>query len=92
MNDQELERNLQSVGKGCFVKYFGEFASNSPTSDVVEILLQCEPYTEKSCRSRVSHARSIISAGRAQDALLMIADAKVSSATREQAKALLSAR
>ena len=29
MNDQQLERNLQSVGMACFVKYFDEFANPS---------------------------------------------------------------
>ncbi len=90
MDDRQLQRNLQSVGMACFVKYFGEFANNAlPNRAVAEILLEREGYTEKSCRSRVSHARSIIKAGRAADALLMIAGASnVSRHTAERAKAL----
>ena len=88
MDDQQLERALRSVGMGCFVRYFGEFATNSP-KDMAAILAASEPYTERSCRSRVSHARRIIKSGRAPDALPMIANAtNVDSRTREQAKAL----
>lgn len=90
MNDQRLERNLQSVGMTCFVRYFHEFASRSlPNDAVAGILLERERYTEHSCRSRVSHARSIINAGRAQRALGMIAVAdRLCLGVRKQAEAL----
>ena len=90
MNDQQLQRNLQSMGMACFVKYFGEFANNAlPNPAVVEILRERESYTPASCANRVSKARSIIKAGRARDALLMIANAgNASKHTAEQAKAL----
>ena len=44
MNDEQLKRNLQSVGKECFVIYFCEFAN--PSIDVVAILKQDTNYTE----------------------------------------------
>ena len=100
MNDQQLERNLRSVGMTCFVNYFHEFASRSlPNDAVAGILLEGEirpelggqrkRYTENSCRSRVSHARSIINAGRAQCALGMIAVAdRLRLEVRKQAEAL----
>lgn len=90
MNDQQLQRNLQSVGMACFVKYFGEFANLSlPNQTVAEILREREGYTPGSCSGRVSTSRSIIRAGRARDALLMIANAgNVSRHTAEQARAL----
>ena len=89
MTDQQLKRNLQSVGMACFVKYFAEFSDESlPNRSAIQILRERELYTEKSYKSRVSHARSIIQAGRAADALLLIAAAKVDYRTKQQAKAL----
>ena len=89
MTDQQLQRNLQTVGMACFVKYFDEFANPSlPHSTVVQILEGREPYTEKSCNSRVGHARMIIKAGRANDALLLIAASKAGYRTKQQAKTL----
>lgn len=29
MNDEQLSRTLQSVGQACFVRFFGEFSSNT---------------------------------------------------------------
>ena len=77
MNDQQLERNLISVGKECFVTYFEQF-SNSQLSnrDVAEQIQIDRGYTWKSCRSRTSHARSIITEGRARDALENIRDSE----------------
>ena len=90
MTDQQLKRNLQTAGMACFVKYFDELSNQSlPNSAVVKILEEREPYTEKSRKSRVSHARSIIKTGRAQDALLLIAAAsKADYRIAEQAKTL----
>ena len=42
------------------------------TEDVVAQIKEDRDYTDKSCRSRTSHARSIIKAGRALDALNVI--------------------
>ena len=87
MNDQQLNRRLQSVGMTCFIKYFREFSNWSLSNQAVaEVLMEHEPYTEKSCKSRVTHARSIIGAGRTEDALLMIANANVPHWVSEQAK------
>ena len=88
MDDQQLNRALRSVGMCCFVKYFGEFDNNAlPIPAVVEILREQEGYKENACRTRVSKSRSIIRAGRARDALLMIAgSAKVCRRMAEKAK------
>ena len=73
MNDQQLDRNLQSVGRGIFVAYFTEFCDRSRSNEDVAAQIEEERgYTDKSCRSRTSHARSIIGAGRATDALAMV--------------------
>ena len=74
MNDQQLARNLQSVGKKFFVTYFCTlFDLSIDSRDIVKQLGQDRPdYTAKSRRSRVSHARAIVKAGRARDALIDI--------------------
>ena len=89
MDDQQLKRTLRLVGMVCFIKYFRELSNLSLSNQsVAEMLMEREMYTDKSCISRVSHARSIIRAGRARDALLMIAGSdNVSRCTAEKAKA-----
>ena len=73
MNDQQLKRNLQSISKEGFVKYFHLFSDFSRSNEEVVAVIKSEmDYTDKSCKSRTSHARSIIKAGRARDALIII--------------------
>ena len=90
MNDQELNRMLGRIGKACFVTYFREFDDTSLSiEDVAEILMRETDYTEKSCRSRTSHARRIIREGRAKDALMIIsASPRMSSEIVAKAKRL----
>ena len=91
MDDAKLERYLRSVGKGCFVKHFDLFGSEVvPQTAKVERLWQAEGYTWKACQSRVSTAKAIIEAGRARDALQVIADSyKVPVVLRQRARELL---
>ena len=92
MNDQQLDRNLQSTGKECFVIYFREFCDSSLSNkEVAEILMRETDYTEKSCRSRPSHARGIINAGRAKDALMNISVSRVPEEIRRRARELAEA-
>ena len=73
MNDQQLDRNLRSIGREAFVTYFKEFCDRSRSNEDIAAQIEEERgYTAKSCRSRTSHARSIIGAGRAMDALIMV--------------------
>ena len=94
MNEKQFTRNLQSVGKTCFVQFFEHFSSETtPREDVVEILKSNTTYTEKSCRSRTSHAQSIIQAGMAIKALEIIINSRhylISSKTKQKAKEILS--
>ena len=70
MNDDQLERSLRSIGKGCLVEYFCQFADqNLSNGNVIEMLMRQEGYTETGSRTRVSHARRVIGSGRAEDAL-----------------------
>lgn len=90
MNDKQLVRNLQSVGKRCFVSYFALFASTENNSaDIVEILKSENSFTEKSCKSRTSHARSIVRAGLGKKALQIVAISRVSEETRAKITELL---
>lgn len=93
MNDRQLDRNLRSIGKECFVTFFYKFYDSSLSNEDVSIHIKEERghYTDKSCRSRTSHARSIIKAGRALDALDVIrssASSQVKAHTKERAAEL----
>lgn len=73
MNDQQLDRNLRSVGKACFVKWYSQLSDlRIKDSDLVDLMMKDEGYTESACRTRVSKSRKIIREGRARDALKLI--------------------
>lgn len=76
MDDEQLGRTLQSVGKSCFANYFTEFSDLSlPDRALSRMLAEREGWSEVSTlHRRVRGARRIIRAGRANDALLLIAD------------------
>ena len=78
MSDDQLKRNIQSVGKGCFVKYFEKFRdlTQSP-EDLVDLLVKEKSFKETASRTRVSCSRRIIKAGRDKDVLLDITKSKV---------------
>ena len=91
MTDPQLDRNLRSVGKECFVTYFEAFSDRHLKNiDVAERIQRERPcYTWKSCNSRTGHARGIINAGRAKDALILVANSNHWSITSEiKARAL----
>ena len=89
MNDQQLDRNLKSIGKECFVTFFKYFADSSLSNQYIAKRLKTERgYTDHACQSRTGHARSIIKAGRAKDALINISQSKnVPMQIREKARA-----
>ena len=90
MDDKQLMRNIDSVGKRCFIKYFDLFLSETSNAGVAKIIEGNMSYTEKSCISRTSHARAILRSGRGLDALKIIKEAShVEQETREAAKLLL---
>ncbi len=90
MNDQQLKRRLQSVGKEVFVTYFCEFAD--PSIDAAAILKRDRCYTEGSCKNRTSHASGIINAGRAKEALIIISGSRVSPQVVARTKELLATK
>jgi hypothetical protein len=72
MNEEQLARNLQSIGMQVFVKYFDVFSSNRSREDVIEVLKSSTNYSEKSCVSRTGHARAILAAGLGHQALNIV--------------------
>lgn len=91
MNDKQLERSLQSIGKGCFTLYFSEFSDEGLKSeDLIEYLMKQEGYEESGCRTRVSQARRIIRSGRAADALVeVVRSTRLSDDVIDRARKLL---
>lgn len=91
MDQQQLERNLASIGKDCFVQYF-EFFRNTKYSntDLTTMLMQKEGYTDNACKTRVSKSRSIINDGKSKEALNMIIESsRLDQATILKAKKIL---
>ena len=62
MDDKQLKRTLQSIGKACFLNYFTEFSDRSLSDEVVtSILVERECWDEAATLSfRVRGARRII--------------------------------
>jgi hypothetical protein len=75
MNNEQLNRSINSIGKGCFVKYFHEFSNElNSREDLIELLMNSEGYEESGCITRISQSRRIIKVGRSKDALSIIAN------------------
>lgn len=76
MDDEQLNRSLQSIGMACFVKYFRQFNDTGlSNAQLVDLLIRDERYTESGSRTRVSQARRIIRNHRAREALHIVAHA-----------------
>ena len=87
MNDQQLVRTLNSVGKACFVRYYERAADAS----LPQRIRDADGYSPVACQTRASGIRSIvIRHGRGKDALSIIANSrKVDAEARNNAAALL---
>ena len=90
MNDEQLRRSLNSIGKACFVKYFTQFSDQFLNrKDLIQLLMRQENYVKSCCITRVSQARRIIASERALDALLVVASSvRVSNKVSTQARRL----
>ena len=89
MNEQQLDRSLRSVGKECFVTFFGEFCDGTRSNESVDAQIREERgYTWEACRTRTSKSRSIIKAGRAEEALIICSKANVSAHIKQRAAVL----
>ena len=75
MTDYQLQEALRSIGKENFVRYYEQFADESSARDrIVELITIENGYRMPATIARVSNARRIFKAGRAQDALHIIAE------------------
>jgi len=73
MDDEQLNRSLQSIGMACFVKYFRHFNDTGlSNAQLVDLLIRDERYTESGSRTRVGQARRIIRNQRAREALRIV--------------------
>lgn len=77
VNDDQMYRSIQSIGMGCFVKYFEAFSDlEKSNEDLIEALMKLEGYEESGAKTRVSSARRILREGRAVDALTKIEESE----------------
>lgn len=91
MNNSQVIRAIQSIGKGCFVKYFEKFHDDlQKNEDLVELLMRNEKYTETASRTRVTNSRNLIKSGHAREVLSDITQSKrLDSSIKFKAKQLL---
>ena len=87
MNDQQLDRNLRSIGKECFVTFFGELCDLELTNEAVARYIAQDWGCDEGAALtwRVNPARKIIQAGRAEEALVICSKAKVPSHIKAKA-------
>ena len=77
MDDNQLERRLQSVGKEWFVKYFRHLSDRSVSNEnLIKLVIEENGYNERATASRVSGGHGILKSGRGRDALLLVANSK----------------
>ncbi len=91
MNDNQLNRSLQSIGMKCFVDYYDKFCDNKLSNiDLIELLMKNEGYKESGCKTRVSQSRRIIKAGMSVVALKKILkSSRLEDSTLKKAQILL---
>ena len=91
MDNQELDRKLRSIGKECFVTFFGELSDFELSNEAVARYIAEDwgrDYNAALTR-RVYPARNIVKAGRAEDALIICSKSpKLSDRIRERANSL----
>lgn len=80
MNEQELERKLNSVGKAAFVKYFSAFKqyANEHISreDCIKFLVGHNVSNSAGAAIRVGNAQQIFRAGMEQQAIKIISNSR----------------
>jgi hypothetical protein len=75
MNEEQLLRSIQTIGMGCFVKYFEAFCDTSiKDEDLIDALMKIEKYEESGARARVSQSRRINRGNLTKEALAIISE------------------
>ncbi|MGI9306408.1 MAG: hypothetical protein ACR2P5_03795 [Gammaproteobacteria bacterium] len=90
MNNAEIGRALNSIGKAAFVKYFKTFrkCGNGGSNAACIRALQNVGDSEAARQTRCSRAKSIFYAGKECKALKICAAARIPSAAKRAAEAL----
>ena len=96
MNNEDLARKLNSVGKSAFIKYYGIFQSYGQNQisreDCIERILADGISNESGASIRCSNAKLIFQEGKQCDALRIICESqKLPSAIVKTAKRMLKA-
>lgn len=74
MTDYQLSEALRAIGKAVFVRYYEKFADETlARGRVADLLINENGYNMQATVNRVGNARRIFRAGRARDALRIIA-------------------
>ena len=91
MDENQLNRSLQSIGMKCFVDYYDKFCDDKMSNvDLIELLMNNEGYKESGCKTRVSQSRRIIKAGMSVAAFKKIVkSSRLEGSTLNKAKVLL---
>ena len=89
-DEQKLIRDINSVGKETFIKYF-EYYNNPDyeTGDIRALFEKYENFTRNSMASKASTGKVIIKRGFARRALEIISEANINPSLREKAKEYL---
>lgn len=84
-----IQRQLNSVGKAIFVNYYYYFSDSNyySTEDIIKIIK--ENYSNKSKKSRISHAHMIFNNNLNVEALKIILKSKVPEEIKQQAQNIL---
>ncbi len=90
MDDDELDRKLRSIGKECFVTFFGELCDFELSNEAVARYIAEDWGRDESAALtwRVNPSRNIINAGRAEDALIICSKSRLPTPIKEKAAAL----
>lgn len=73
MNDEQLRRSIQTIGMGCFVKYYEAFSDPSKQEeDLIDALMKLEGYEESGAKARVLQSKRIFREDCAAEALSII--------------------
>jgi hypothetical protein len=93
MNDDELIRKLNSIGKTAFVLYFDLFKSYSQgmlsKSEIIEQLVNQDVSNESGAAIRCSNAILVFRAGREVDALWLVLDSKLDVQLKTRAEQII---
>ncbi|MCY4091421.1 MAG: hypothetical protein OXF62_11435 [Caldilineaceae bacterium] len=91
MTDDQLNEALRAIGKAVFVRYYEKFADETLARDqVADLLISENGYNAQATVSRVGNARRIFRAGRARDALRIIAaSSRLGQGVKDEARRLI---